>query len=280
MRDLKLVVDSTACVRCGACAKDCPSGVLTLTNNTPEVLPEAGDACIECQHCLAVCPTGALSVFGVDPGESLPLASGVLPTPQQMKTLVRGRRSIRQYRDANVPGEIVESLLADLAHAPTGCNDRGLDFLVVDDRKEMGRLREDIMNTIEAGMKAGNPIPEFLTSAVVAYRKDGTDEFFRGAPHLLIVSAADWASCGKTDMIIALAYFELLAQCAGLGTTWCGILDFAAAALPDIRSILGIGKGTPFYGMMFGYPAVKYVRTVQRDTAATIRRFHQDAHGH
>lgn len=275
MKDLKLVVDDQACVRCGVCTKDCPDDVLIVSNDIPKVSPETNEDCIECQHCLAVCPTGALSIFGLDPQKSIPLTKGALPTRQQMKALARGRRTVRQYRDANVSGEIIDDLLADIAHAPTGCNDRALTFLVVDDKDEMQKLREAVVATIETGVETAQPTPEFLTEAVASYRQHGIDDFFRGAPHLLVVSAAERASCGKHDMIIALSYFELLAQCAGLGTTWCGMLDFAATAAPEIRDILGIEKGAAFYCMMFGYPAVKYARTVQRDSAAIIRRFHQ-----
>lgn len=274
MKDLKLVVDDNACVHCGLCAEDCPGDVLIVDNDKPKIAIEAINDCIECQHCLAVCPTGALSVFGLDPHKSLALLPEALPTRQQMKLLVRGRRTVRQYRDENVPGEVIDGLLVDLAHAPTGCNDRGLTFLVVDDKAEMQKLREGVVSAVETGIKGGRQLPDFLISAVTSYRRDGADEFFRGAPHLLVVSAADRASCGKHDVIIALAYFELLAQSAGLGTTWCGILDFAAVTTPEIKNILGIEKEAAFYAMMFGYPAVKYARTVQRDSAATVRRFH------
>lgn len=276
MKELSLLVDRDTCVRCGACAKDCPGDVLVLEDGVPAVSPEASDNCIECQHCLAVCPPGALSIFGLDPKKSVPLAKAALPTRQQMKTFVRGRRSVRQYRDENVPGEIVDELLADLAHAPTGCNDRALEFLVVDDKDEMRKLREDVVGAVEAGIKEGEKMPDFLVEAVDAFRRDGTDHFFRGAPHLLVVSAEARASCGQQDVILALAYFEFLAQSAGLGTTWCGFLDFAASVAPRIREALGVKKSIPFYSMMFGPPAVRYARTVQRDNTAAIRRYRRD----
>jgi nitroreductase/NAD-dependent dihydropyrimidine dehydrogenase PreA subunit len=274
MKNLKLAVDANTCLRCGLCAKDCPNGVLGVEGGMPEVFPKMADDCIECQHCLAVCPTGALSVFDLEPAKSIPLAQGSLPTRQQMKTLVRGRRSVRQYRAENVSRELIDELLSDLAHAPTGCNDRALEFLVVADGTEMRQLREGIVSAVETAVREGRPMPEFLLSAVVAFRRDGIDNFFRDAPHLLVVSAEDRASCGKQDIVLALAYFELLAQSAGLGTTWCGFLDFAVAAAPEIANLLGFEKNTPFYSMMFGHAAVKYARTVQRDSAAAIRRYH------
>ena len=273
MKNLQLVVDGDACAHCGACVRDCPDSVIRLVDGLPAVNPETREYCIECQHCIAVCPTGALSALGRDPAASISLSREAFPNRQQMKTLVRGRRSVRQFCDADVRGDIIDDLLSDAAHAPTGCNDRALSFLVVDTREVMRHLREDIVCAIEMGVAKGLSMPEFLPSAAAAFRRDGTDRIFRGAPHLLIASAASRALCGKQDVIIALSYFELLAQTAGLGTTWCGMLDFVVGALPEVRDTLGIEKDAAFYGMMFGYPAVRYARTVQRDTAADVRRY-------
>jgi len=232
--------------------------------------PEAG-SCLECQHCLAVCPSGAISVFGLKPENSLPLLDGALPSYRQMKTLVRGRRSVRQFLDEDVPPALIDELLADLAHAPTGCNDRDLTFSLVPNRKAMGILRERVMQAIEAKQKLGVVFDAFIAGAVTAYRNDGRDMLFRGAPHLLLVSPGTKAMCGHEDAVLALAYFELLAQSANLGTTWCGVIKFVADMIPGTREMLGLAPDAYFYAIMFGKPAVSYARTVQRDSAARIR---------
>jgi hypothetical protein len=68
-----------------------------------------------------------------------------------------------------------------------------------------------------------------------------------------------------------LTYFELLAQSAGLGTTWCGMLKLAADVVKGVRELFGLEPDAYFYAMMFGLPNVQYARTVQRDNAAVIR---------
>jgi nitroreductase len=239
-------------------------------------VPEAVEgACLACQHCLAICPSGAISAFGLKPEDSLPLLDGALPSYRQMKTLVRGRRSVRQFRDEDVSPALVDELLADLAHAPTGGNTRDLTFSVVPGRKAMDALRERLVQAVEAGHGSGKIPPRFagLTAeAITAYRNSGRDVFFRGAPHLLVVSPGEKAYCAHEDAALALAYFELLAQSAGLGTTWCGMIKFIADALPEVRAWFGLAPNAYFYAMMFGMPAVRYARTVQRDTAARVRR--------
>jgi len=266
---LQFRVDAEKCIQCDACVTDCPSGIIHREGTTPE----ADGPCLECQHCLAICPTGAISVFGLKPEDSLPLYDGAFPSYPQMRTFVRGRRSVRQFRDEDLSPAAIDGLLADLAHAPTGCNDRDLTFSVVPNRKAMGILRKKLQQVLEAKQKAGAVFDPFMTEALAAYRNDGRDMLLRGAPYLLVVSPGAKALCGHEDAALALAYFELLAQSAGLGTTWCGALKLLAdAGVPEIRGMLGLAPDAYFYAMMFGVPAVSYARTVQRDQAARIRR--------
>lgn len=276
---LHFTIDPARCIQCDACITDCPARIITRTDASPcpVILPESEDGCIRCQHCLAICPTAALSILGRNPDESVPLTPGAVPTLEQMETLTRGRRSVRQFREENVPREMIDRLLAALANVPTGCNDSDLAFTVIDDRAVITRVLQRLVAVLEARLAAGEFSGEgftdtFLTAGARMYRKDGTDIFFRGAPHLLIVSAGGKAHTPETDIPLTLAYFDLLAHCAGLGATWCGILKFAADAVPELRPLFGLGPDTPFYAMMFGVPAIRYQRTVQRDDAAIVRR--------
>ena len=274
MSNLDFTVDQSRCVRCDACVADCPRHIIHRADNVndglPAILPQQEQNCLECQHCLAVCPTGAISVFGLQPHNSIELKAGTLPPASQMHALLRARRSVRQYKDENVPLSQIDALLATLGNTPTGCNDRSLRFLVVSDCCVMQGLRMAVIEALEKQMQGQAEFPAFLPAAVTAYKEHGVDELFRGAPHLLVVSAAETASCPNEDINIALAYFELLAQSSGLGTTWCGYLKFAVDAAPELRTHLSLGPQTPFYAMLFGYPNVRYARTVQRDNAAKV----------
>ncbi|MDR1053563.1 MAG: nitroreductase family protein, partial [Planctomycetaceae bacterium] len=140
MTNLNFTVEAEKCIRCDACVKDCPRGIISRLGSQP-VVSSAGD-CLQCQHCFAVCPTGAISIFGLRPEDSMLLTTETLPTFRQMKALVRGRRSVRQFREENVSRELIDEILADTANAPTGCNDCDLTFTVVDDRKVLNSLLE------------------------------------------------------------------------------------------------------------------------------------------
>ncbi|MDR0867190.1 MAG: nitroreductase family protein [Planctomycetota bacterium] len=272
MPPLNFIIDEKKCTGCGACVRDCPNDVIRHDDGKIGVTAESAAGCIECQHCLAVCPVGALSVFGLKPEDSFALAPEKLPTPAQMKLFLRGRRTVRQYDRNPVDKKIVAELLTDLAYAPTGCNDRALIFSTVSDRATMVKYLEKICGALTVAKRAGRDVPDGLWHWVECWEQNGVDHFFRGAPQLLLISldAAKEPHTGVADVLIAGAYFELLATAAGLGVTWCGILSMVLNAAPALRPEFGLSPDGYFYALLFGKPLVRYARTVQRDHAARI----------
>jgi len=271
---LQFTVDEGRCTRCGRCVKDCPSEIIEQSGKAvPRIAAAREEDCLQCQHCLAVCPAAALSILGRNPDWSLPISARRLPSLPKMALLVRGRRSVRQYRDRNVEPALLGELLATLANAPTGVNHRGLTFHVIDDKAVMQRFRETAYRRMAKAPPA-DPAAGWLDLPQTAadYLERGADLTFRGAPHALVISAAPDAPCGQEDVTLALAYFELLACCAGLGTVWCGLMKMVLEALPELKPLIGLAADHRYYAMLFGYPAVRYARTVQRDDAATVHR--------
>ncbi|HSV72307.1 MAG TPA: nitroreductase family protein [Chthonomonadales bacterium] len=272
---VSLLVDDPKCTRCDECVLDCPVRIIERAGEgVPFIRPENEADCMHCQHCLAICPTGALSIAGRRPEDSLPLEDGALPTLDQAIRWVRGRRSVRRYERANVDRALLDRMLAALANAPTGVNARALTFRVIDDVQTMDRVRNTVLGEIEAADEAGR-LPEqgaYLRRIAMLYATERRDILFRTAPHALIVSAPPDAPCPREDVALALAYFELMAQSAGLGTVWWGLLSLALEALPHLKPMLGLPPEHLYYGMLFGPPAVRYHRTVQRDDGARIER--------
>ena len=268
---LEFSVREELCGRCRMCVLDCPARIIEQEGDAlPCIQPEREAHCLKCQHCLAVCPHGAISILGKDPEASLPLTPEGLPTLAQMTRLVRGRRSIRHYRDENVDSKLLGDILATLANVPTGCNQRELTFSVIDDKTTMKHLRDRLYSSLASGAIAEDA--QYLKEAVRPWYDGGHDMIFRGAPHALIVSAPADAPCPQQDVALALAYFELLAQSAGLGTVWWGMLQRVLEVLPHLKNVLGLPADHVYYAMLFGVPAVRFSRTVQRDDAAVIRR--------
>ncbi|MCL2760718.1 MAG: nitroreductase family protein [Desulfuromonadales bacterium] len=275
-------VDSKLCTKCRSCVADCPARIIEM-GDYPFVPAEAEASCYKCQHCLTICPTAAVSILGLQPENSLNLA-GNYPDPLQLETLIRGRRSFRQYEQEDLPKELIQELLDVAWQAPTGVNFRQVRFTVVDDMQKFmefkKRLLEKLGELINNGQLAGRLKEkglesrfDFFISVYNLWEDKGVDVLFRGAPHMLIATAPANAPCAVPDCMISLSYFELYAQAKGVGTVWDGLATYAInSAVTESREWLKIPEDHIFgYVMVFGKPAIKYMRAVQHGPADVVR---------
>ncbi|MDH3348780.1 MAG: nitroreductase family protein [Desulfobulbaceae bacterium] len=269
---LNFVIDREKCTKCGDCIKDCPVEIIKLSAEYPFINDNDEDNCIKCQHCFTICEPGAISILGLKPDDSIPLKDH-LPNGEQMECLIKGRRSVRHYKDEPVDSAVITHLLKIVASGPVNMN-KQLLFTVVEDQETMQKVRHDTMKGIKEALVTSNlPSGSEFFSSILDKWDDGKDIVFRHAPHLLIVSSPTDGPSPEADAIIALSYFELLAQSYGIGTQWSNLADWAIATiLPDLKSRLNIPESyTTGYMMLFGKPAVKYHRTVQRSDANISR---------
>lgn len=51
--------DDASCIHCGACTAVCPTGALSITRETMEVLFST-EACVGCELCIKACPVRAM----------------------------------------------------------------------------------------------------------------------------------------------------------------------------------------------------------------------------
>ena len=249
------------CVACGMCVDDCPAAIIAIDDGVAAVKPEDMENCLGCQHCLAICPTGAVEVAGRRPGSSRPLSP---PDPQSLDLLVRGRRSVRKFSPHPVERELFDRVLETAAHAPTGVNSRDRLFTAILDSGVMAEYRDRACRALVAGSDRMPEELSWLVSAASKWLDKGRDVIFRNAPHLIVVTSGPGASTGEADCLIALSYFDLIAQANGIGTVWCGMADYMLRHLPETRRWLGIPDDHAMgYAMLFGMPDVFYARTAQ-----------------
>jgi ferredoxin len=259
-------VDQKRCIRCGECVNECPVNILVIGESVPFIADGRGGDCIGCQHCLAVCPEGAVSVLGLQAEDSYQLDRTEMASYQQVDRLLRGRRSVRRYRDEDVDATVIENLLQSAVHAPSGRNDRRLSFSVINRRDLMNRFRqrtyEGLSELIENGeLPSGY---DFFVDIVNGWRMHEVDLLFRWAPHLVAATVPMDSPSPEADGIIALSHFEIAAQSVGLGTLWNGLVKMSLTLLPELKSSLQIPDDNLIaFTMSFGKPAVTYARSVQ-----------------
>ena len=281
-------VDKTKCIKCGKCLDTCSGLVLRFASDGyPEMIPFerfGWRGCWRCQNCLAVCSEGAVSIFGKKPEDSLP------PVPKEMgeymERLVTNRRSCRRFLSKNVDPAIIAGILKAMEAAPTGGNAMGVEYTVIDDIDRVDEIWQVAYSDMEE--KAAKHIythsfSDFyykkMKESEKSLRKD--DLLFCGAPHLFIAHercVGKWAEDSKANCHIATAYFELLCNAYGLGTT---IMSYSAEVLnelsPSARKMLGIPEDH-YTGLIvgFGYPEIRYARGVQKERKGKIHRYSLD----
>jgi nitroreductase len=242
--------------------------IISMETNLPTISGELEQFCIGCMHCVAICSEGSVSILGYGPEQGEELKGKPRPTPELMELMIKGRRSTRNYQDRNVDAGRIQKLLEVASHAPSGHNDRGLLYTLLDDKGVVYDLREKAFAGLEQLIAAGQ-LPEgmeMFIDIIAAWKQFNKDILFRGAPHLLIVSAPAENASPLHDAIIALTTFELYASSWGLGTIWNGLATLTISELvPSLKTVLGIPEDHEIgYAMGFGRPAINYKRTINR----------------
>ena len=258
----KFKINAEKCIGCGKCLAVCPGNmvggdVLRFENDHPVMVDQTNfgwKGCWKCQHCFAVCPTGAISVFGISPEEA-----AAKPDPsvrEELSKLMQFRRSCRAFRKADVEKNVIDEILKAVSAVPTGGNNQSLEFCVVESREKMKGLYRAVFG--DAVQMSIFEEDDDDLSALRLY----------DAPHLFIAHKAvgeRFQDGGLTEIGLASAYFELLANAYGLGTV---ISTYSAEMLSKskrAKEFLGIPDSHRLLTVIgFGYPKYEYARGVKK----------------
>jgi len=148
---------------------------------------------------------------------------------------IRKRRSIRKFKlGAEVTDEQIKLLLESAMLAPSACNTRPWEFIVIKDRNKLDQIRKT------------HPYTGMLETASLAIimlaLPEAQNEIRDGLPKDFYPQ-----DCGAATENILLAAVEL-----GLGTCWCGVYP-KEERIAEMREILGTIK-LPFNVIAVGVP--------------------------
>lgn len=268
-----------ACIQCGACVAVCPARVF-VNGDAVEAAHPGG--CILCGHCVAVCPVDAVTHHGFD-GQAFPaIPEDARLDAENLTAFLRSRRSVREFRDKEVPREVLEHLLAVARYAPTASNAQDVRFVVITDRQQIRALSRRVTRWVPllgrlarlpgvlalAGRNWGRDrLERYLASldGFVEAVEAGGDPIFYDAPALVITHARKGNAFGIENSAYATYQLALAAHAMGLGTCMIGFLTTASRYDSGVRRLAGIPSGHRMTtALAIGYPVYRYRRLVPR----------------
>ena len=264
-------IDLGRCTGCGSCEKDCFSQNIFVKDGKAQRVSEF---CIRCGHCVAVCPSYAVEITEYDMADVTTLAPLNI-TSEELLSLIKARRSIRQYQERPIEPELVKLIIEAGRYTPTASNRQELTFVVIE--KEMQTFRALVIdNLLELGraMLTSEDVSELLKiyarrwiEIEGAYKKDPEkkDSVFLGAP-LVILIAGD----NPIDAGLAASNMELVACANKLGVLYSGFITRGSAG-EKVKTTVGIPpEKEVLVTLLVGYPNVKYHRTAPRKKADIV----------
>jgi nitroreductase/NAD-dependent dihydropyrimidine dehydrogenase PreA subunit len=253
-----IAVDHDLCERDGECMAVCSRKLIVADADGYPVSVADGEAvCLRCGHCLSTCPHGALELRGVAPDECAPVDSDGALGEEAVRSLLMGRRSVRDFRERAVPRETIEWLLQTTRWAPSASNKQPVHWLVIDGREKVRELA-----VLMAEFLRGRPGFEMHMAAW----DEGRDYLLRSAPHLVIAHAVEEGPFTVVDCTIAVTELDLAARALGLGGCWAGLFMAAASAHPPLQETLGLPEGHKvFAALMLGEPTFQHHRLPPRN---------------
>ncbi len=298
IRRVTTTINEKLCTGCGACIRVCPSGTITMEGERCEI---TGTESLSCGHCMAVCPESAVTVtaiatdslvFNTFALDTTWLAHGKSSTPD-LARLMASRRSCRNYKDAEVPENLLRDLVKLGTLAPSGTNSQAWTFTILPTRdkvlslgsavtgffKKLNRMAEKSWLRELLALMGKTDLKNYhgeyydsIKEAIEEFEASNMDSLFHGATAVIVVGATPDASCPKEDALLATGNMLLAAHAMGLGTC---LIGFAQKAMERDRSIsrtFGIPDHEDVHAVLaLGYPSEKYQRVTGRKP--TLIRF-------
>ena len=257
-------VDAQKCKRDNICIDECPIRILIADKETgvAKMRQGAEDACIRCGHCVAVCPSGAVRLEGMPFEEFVPVRRELAIEADAAEQFLRGRRSIRTFKEQPVEHDVLARIMDPVRWAPTASHRQPVRWVMVEDP---ARTREIASLIIDWMLYLREHDPETAkrhnVAGLIAGSRKGVDLVLRGAPHIAVACCDGRATWPAVDSAIALTYLELAAHAHGVGACWGGYFTYAANAYAPLRELLGLGDDDRVQGaQMLGYAKYRYRR--------------------
>ena len=204
----------------------------------------------------------------------MPLRADWHLTPEVVEMLLKGRRSIRNFKDKPVDRQMIEKFIDIARYAPSGINRQPVYWAVIYDAEKVHKLAGLVIDWMRKLVSERSPLAESLRMArSVEAWENGNDRICRRAPHIIIAYSLKEDMTAPQACTIALTYLELAAASFGIGACWAGYVAMAINMSPEIQKFAGISNRAAAHGaMLIGQPKFNYSRVPLRNKARVAWR--------
>ncbi|MHC9541369.1 MAG: nitroreductase family protein [Vulcanimicrobiota bacterium] len=152
---------------------------------------------------------------------------------------IKTRRSIRKFKDTEIPREVLDEIFEAARYAPSWANTQVWEFIVIKEQD----TKDAISELLSPGNPARNAVKEAPVVLVVCGRK-GISGFYKGSQSTIL---GDWL---VFDAALISATLNLAAHAKGLGTVHVGFFD-----IPKVSSLLSVPDDVQVVEILpLGYP--------------------------
>jgi len=286
----EVFINYDLCTKCGLCTRVCKGGPLYKEGVMVKIDQSRGfGGCFGCGQCVAVCPNNCITVTGrtLSKDDFLKIAGKTKSASfDELFTLMNRRRSIREYKKENIKEEDIIKILNAVSTAPMGIPPSDVEVIVFKGREKVQKFADDIVNSMFANMWIFGPfmrtlmIPfvgkefaetskTFLEPLIkeIKYKRDkGVDLLFYNAPLLMYFHTSVYSD--PVDPLISATYAMLAAESLGLGSCMIGTPAQFIKYSKKLKKRYHIpDKNHQGITVLFGYPAIRFNKTIRRSIA-------------
>ncbi len=248
-------VNKNLCIGCELCKNDCPVNNIIMENKKSVI---KNQDCLMCGHCTSICPKKAITMTGFDE-PPIEITNNQKLDSDELLMAIKSRRSIRKFKDKDVPLEIIKQIIEAGRYTPSAKNSQDVSYIVLDNKKEVYE---------KEAVKFFRRIKPIADIAVKHSKEVTIDDnfFFKHAPISIMIVTKD-----KISGSLAASNMALMAESYGLGVLFSGYFSDVANNSLRLKKLLNLKQRDHVVTtLVIGYPDVKYRRTAQKE-AANVR---------
>ena len=175
------------------------------------------------------------------------------------KALLKNRRAIRDFKEKEVPLDIIREILQESCLAPSASNGQPWRFIIINNREMLKKLSDECKkNILDDYLEKKKSFPSGHLDTVAnekyvkMFKNKGYNVFYN-APCLIYVVGSEKIISLDVDCALAVSYIMLSAAHRGLGTCWVNFGTFIRG--PKIKKEIGIpDDGLVVAPVIIGYP--------------------------